>query len=1335
MRERKIKTALHVASSKGHSHIVKYILNQCPDSIMDFSPDLERNALHYACNKKSTIEVLELLLDKGHMDVNSPARGAWLPLHYAIGCGRLDLCRYLVKKGADVHKELENGGNSLSLAACSKNEEMVKWLIDLGVSPNTQDKQGLTPLHKLSRFGDLNMTKLFVEYGNADVQLLDNSGCSVMEEADRNNMSEIATYLWTKGCESTSIKNPDGLGPTSWFRLRHIKLPSTRYGAGMACIGNKIVLFSGLGQPEPDFVNHDNENHMPGDTMTCALKDTYIADMSTVEHLSMVPSGVLPARPEISLSSVKCGRWIRLDEDGLGGWSIPFSKGPRGDANGALAGADADYFSEDDHDRLTASIVKATKPFKKEEKFGYFEVTVVNAGESRILTLGLVDEDYPVNEKQPGWDKDSYGYHGDDGGCFHNNGAGKAWAERFNPGDVIGCGVNFEGNGEIFWTKNGKFLGVSHIGPQASAYYAAIGVENDGAIFKVNFGKTPFQFSFVVPTLTWQKAPSQDEYCCAMGRLVPLPEVDEILAIPDRINALSSKVWLFNMRTTKWRSHQCVGVRPLILNGSQHVRLGNTVYVWNSHKANQDDKSSMAHRIPALYMLDLEFWTWAELLSYNVLADASIDDNLNPIETDSDDSDQDDSSSSSTSESDSEDDKSSKINEKEILRKSNSLRQSLKSSTSRSLAASSSSGATGPSAHPVNVDPLLLDTSDQGQKERDEAKKSTGAAGDDVNALSSSSSTALSAATMSSNKSSSQPIQTKLTLKEAKSLRMHSVVTLLDSEFKDAFMVAMGDELIFVAHMKMLRFNPKTFVFGTYVLRGTRPLITHHSAIAVGTDIVTFGGWDDRKQQNELFILDTKAKLWYKPHIGGLLFPRPRNNHSSVFFETSNPKFAIDPSDDSESSILEPYNLDEINRSQQQQLGSRTEASENSDSVPTSSSSSNQVTGSGSSSHLNSLPSDATSHSSTGSSTGGVSSSSSSPSLSDVTPMYRFCIFAMGWNGTNTMNDFDIVALDTTKRVEELGVMLDASSFESSSSSVSASSSSSSSSSQGVDFDVKLEVNYDGQVTVMGAHKAILWARSDYFKAKLTEELLDDATDMKTKTMMTEVIHGAKEEHVKALLRFLYTDHVNVVQLLDDYRGFVKVAEKYAPNHVPRLVAEYLHTKVYEPERLNEEVLELLNSGAFADVTLTVNGTQFKAHKAVLVARSQFFRALLTGGLKESTQKEIDLGPDFCDPPEFQALLRFLYSKSVDYSTISEYILPLFTLATRCDARRLKSILESLIAFNLDSSNVASLLVLADQLSASSLKRSCTDVILRDPSSVQYEEQGLKETVAELLKM
>ena len=65
---------------------------------------------------------------------------------------------------------------------------------------------------------------------------------------------------------------------------------------------------------------------------------------------------------------------------------------------------------------------------------------------------------WPKTKK--GWDKNSYGYHGDDGHSFCCSGTGQTYGPTFTTGDVIGCCLNLIEN-TCFYTKNGFNLGIA----------------------------------------------------------------------------------------------------------------------------------------------------------------------------------------------------------------------------------------------------------------------------------------------------------------------------------------------------------------------------------------------------------------------------------------------------------------------------------------------------------------------------------------------------------------------------------------------------------------------------------------------------------------------------------------------------------------------------------------------------------------------------------------------------------------------------------------------------------------------------------------------------------
>lgn len=75
---------------------------------------------------------------------------------------------------------------------------------------------------------------------------------------------------------------------------------------------------------------------------------------------------------------------------------------------------------------------------------------------------------------------------------------------------------------------------------------------------------------------------------------------------------------------------------------------------------------------------------------------------------------------------------------------------------------------------------------------------------------------------------------------------------------------------------------------------------------------------------------------------------------------------------------------------------------------------------------------------------------------------------------------------------------------------------------------------------------------------------------------------------------------------------------------------------------LSEDIGALYLSDDYSDVTLIVSGQRFNGHKVILAARSEYFRALLYGGLKESMQNEIELKEPTL--PAFKGLLKYIYT-------------------------------------------------------------------------------------------
>lgn len=104
-----------------------------------------------------------------------------------------------------------------------------------------------------------------------------------------------------------------------------------------------------------------------------------------------------------------------------------------------------------------AASIRTDHPIPMECGLYYYEVTILSRCKEGLIGVGLSGKKTPLN-RLPGWETESWAYHGDDGYSFACSANGKSYGPKFETQDVIGCGINFR-TGHVFFTKNGVHLG------------------------------------------------------------------------------------------------------------------------------------------------------------------------------------------------------------------------------------------------------------------------------------------------------------------------------------------------------------------------------------------------------------------------------------------------------------------------------------------------------------------------------------------------------------------------------------------------------------------------------------------------------------------------------------------------------------------------------------------------------------------------------------------------------------------------------------------------------------------------------------------------------------
>ncbi|KAI4245703.1 MAG: hypothetical protein LQ352_006523 [Teloschistes flavicans] len=178
------------------------------------------------------------------------------------------------------------------------------------------------------------------------------------------------------------------------------------------------------------------------------------------------------------------------------GWSPLPSKWAETDKDPAMAigedGLEVHFIGGSKLHDHEAAAIRTDYPMPAQGGIYYYEVTIVSKGKDGMIGIGFSGPKVSL-EKLPGWEPESWGWHGDDGLSFSCQIIGKKYGPTFTTGDVIGCGINFM-TGCAFFTKNGNHQGTAFRELKDLNVYPSVGMGRPNAQVTVNFGQREFVY-------------------------------------------------------------------------------------------------------------------------------------------------------------------------------------------------------------------------------------------------------------------------------------------------------------------------------------------------------------------------------------------------------------------------------------------------------------------------------------------------------------------------------------------------------------------------------------------------------------------------------------------------------------------------------------------------------------------------------------------------------------------------------------------------------------------------------------------------------------------------
>eukprot|EP01135_Chromosphaera_perkinsii_P011818 Nk52_evm9s2506 gene=Nk52_evmTU9s2506 len=184
-------------------------------------PDSDgRTPIYYAC-VTGNLAVLQLLVGHG-ADIHSKNHGGLgMPLHTVAEHGHVKCTRYLLSKGADVHRRDAHGNTALMCAARAGQIETFRVLMRAGADSKSNNNHNNTCLHLAVQSGCSECVRECLVAG-CDPNALTHEGMSAIHYAVADRHLECLKVLVDMGCDLDAVEGDYGwtvlhMAASDWY--------------------------------------------------------------------------------------------------------------------------------------------------------------------------------------------------------------------------------------------------------------------------------------------------------------------------------------------------------------------------------------------------------------------------------------------------------------------------------------------------------------------------------------------------------------------------------------------------------------------------------------------------------------------------------------------------------------------------------------------------------------------------------------------------------------------------------------------------------------------------------------------------------------------------------------------------------------------------------------------------------------------------------------------------------------------------------------------------------------------------------------------------------------
>ncbi|GAB6027875.1 hypothetical protein CHUAL_002089 [Chamberlinius hualienensis] len=190
-------SCIHLASLYAKEEMLKLFQARKATANITGGPK-DQLPIHMVCSRTSgsSVSLLQLLLRMCNKECRvQPDKDGNIPLFLAIEAGNLGMCKELLSQMGDAQVRIKkaNGETALHLATRRHDIDLVKMFVDYGANVDAQNEDGYTPLHIAAINGDENLIKcLFVVKANPNIpDKLDRTPLHIATERGETGIVEL----------------------------------------------------------------------------------------------------------------------------------------------------------------------------------------------------------------------------------------------------------------------------------------------------------------------------------------------------------------------------------------------------------------------------------------------------------------------------------------------------------------------------------------------------------------------------------------------------------------------------------------------------------------------------------------------------------------------------------------------------------------------------------------------------------------------------------------------------------------------------------------------------------------------------------------------------------------------------------------------------------------------------------------------------------------------------------------------------------------------------------------------------------------------------------------